>query len=168
MLKRWLSVTFLGMIALLPLSVSAETYGQALERECPNGASIKVLDRRIDEADAMQDSIRYQLHFDEAREYFRCSKNVTDPYAADVATLLYANELEFSARTNGEEDERGHTAASAANELAASTRFDDIRKQAISIRDRVRKAADVSHNAIYGAPESSPSPAFVPTDTPTP
>jgi hypothetical protein len=167
-LKRWLSVTFLGIIALLPLPGSAETYGHVLERMCQNGDKIKDLDRRISEADAMQDSIRYQLHHDEAREYFRCSTTATNPYDADIATLLYTTELESSARTNGEEDERGHTAASAANELAAATRFDDIRRRALITRDVLRKAADTAHNAIYGASAPSPSAALVPTDTPTP
>jgi len=172
MLKRWLSVPFLGIIALLPLPGLAETYGQVLGRMCPNSAEIKDLTSRISEAEGMQDSIRYQLHRDKARALFRCSKNSMNPYASDIATLFYASELEDSARTNGEEDERGHAAASAENELAASTRFDDIRKMAITFRDQIRKAADNSHNAIYGASASSPSPEVVPpempTDTPTP
>jgi hypothetical protein len=149
--------------------VSAETHGQALERMCPNGASIKDFERRIHEADAMQDSIRYQLRYDEAREFFRCSKTVTNPYIVDSATFLYAIDLAQSARTNVEADERGHTAASAFNELAASTRFDDLRKLAIDLRDSTRKYADEAHNAIYGSSDPSSSPATeVPTDTPTP
>ena len=167
-MRQLLAVTFTGMIAFLPISVSAETNGQALERMCPNGASIRDLNRRIGEADAMQDSIRYQLHYNIAREYFRCSKTIADPYLSDLATMNYSTDLWVSARTNEEEDERGHTAASAANELASATRFDNIRKIAISLRDMARKAANEAHNAIYGASEPSPSPAFVPDNTPTP
>jgi hypothetical protein len=155
--KRWLSVACLGIIAILPLSVSAETYGQELQRMCYNGDKVKDLDRRISEADAMQDSIRYQLHYDQAREYFRCSKIVSNPYASDIATYLYAIELFESARTNREKDERDRTVEATANELAAVTRFDDIRKQALFLRDWAAIQMIVL-----------PSPKVVPTDIPTP
>lgn len=148
-LRQLLAIAFMGMTVLLPLTGLAETYGE-IARTCQNGDKIKDLDKRISKAAAMQDNVRYQFHFDEAREYFLCSKTAMNTYTADIATLLSWIELNESARTDGEEDERGHMAASAENKLAAATLFDDIREQALKFRDLIRKQADESHNAIYG------------------
>jgi hypothetical protein len=149
-----LSVAVVAGVAL-PRSASAETLLRFLEGACPNGSQILALQKRTDEADALEDGRRHADHRELARLYYRCSQAQGSPYMRDVATLFYALNLDASARTNGEAFDRGTMAADVCNDLAAATRFEDVRRMAIRNRNQFRRDAQAAYETIYGSPEPS-------------
>ena len=152
------------LLFAIPLRAYSETYEQFVERACSNGPRIISLHKRATEAQAMlEDSRSSQLSREEAREKYHCSQNASDPYLHDVALLLYADELLASLRTNGDFDNYATVIASTLNDLAAATRFPDVRERALKGKDVARASQKDAHNAIYGVEATQPpSQAYAP------
>ena len=145
----------------------AETYRQYLERVCPNRVQIIGLRKKDDEAHAMMDNGRFDIERQLAREYYRCSTDINDQYGHDIALLFYGSSLYESLRTNGENDEQGPMVASRMNDLAAATKYADIRRLALKLKAWALKDAQDAHAAIYGSPTPA-QPAYTPTPEETP
>lgn len=153
----------IAFIAVANSVASAESYGHFMGRACYNGKTLAELFNKADEATAMLDESRYQTYKELALQSYRCSANASDPYLHDVAAYFYSLYLYLSLRTNGDEDQNGPLVSSRLNDLAAATRFSDIRAMSLKLKKQVIAATKAAHTAIYGASEPSP-----PEDTPTP
>jgi hypothetical protein len=117
------------------------------------------LEARANEADALRDDDRFEAHHELARAYFRCSKSIVDnPYLADSAMFSYALQLHLSAHGDDALD-RWRQTAQILSDLAAETRFADIRSRAIYVRDAMRRTAEKVGLPLFDTPAPAESTA---------
>ncbi len=131
------------LAARADLSPSATKYLQAT---CPNATELLAASRAADEAAAVNDPDEWQAHRESARQFFRCGETTKNPYSRDLAHLLYAGELSLVASTRPSPTlDDAHQAldmydrvVKVANDLAASTKYDNLRQKALALRDLIR------------------------------
>ncbi len=150
------SATVLVIVcAMMPLVASADTYEQVLEHNCPNAHQIASLRERDDEAEALLDKDRFALERALAREDFRCSQQVSDPYLHDAALLVYGNDLLNSFLQNdGDALRYLPFVAKQMNDLAAATMFEDIRHHALALKKLALSDEETARNELFGAPST--------------
>lgn len=142
--------------ALAPLAALPETYGQDIARVCPNGSKIATMIRKIDEAVAMVDPSRFALWKQASLEIYRCSQASIDAYSRDIAKYFVGQYLYLSTKTNGQVMEVLPHVVYTMNELAASTKFADLRRMALKLKSDSNEAIAAAHDAVYGTPEPHP------------
>jgi hypothetical protein len=154
-------------LAAFPGQVGSETTNQIMSRgyqmmsrACPSALAKETQGNR---QMALDDPERYETFQQAAGLYYDCAQRLSDAHARDWAKFLYAYDLALSANTAETWLGRSLIAQSAANDLAASTRFPDVRKIAIEFREDVRKMYRQTYNELYGHyPDATPEP--MPTD----
>jgi hypothetical protein len=131
-----------------------------MSHACPLALAKEVLGNR---QMALDDPERYETFRQAAGLYYDCAQRPSDAHARDWARLLYAFNLALSAKTAETWLGRSLIAQNAANDLAASTRFPDVRKIAIEFRADVKRMYRQTYNELYGHyPDATPEP--MPTD----
>lgn len=120
---------------------NAETIGQILAHNCSAAYHVDQMEQR---AHSLADDDQYALAKKAAGLYYDCAQNASDPYVHDLARLNYLYLLSVS---DPSDDERHLVqmlvlVKDQANELAASSRYPDIRSQALKLRDST--AAELS------------------------
>jgi len=161
-MKRLAAAIVATIVVANTSPASAESREGFLERVCPNGAALKILDRRVEEAWAMQDSDRNAISRDLSRALYRCSTRTPKPYAKDTAALLSGNFLLLASPRTREAPLFFAHVATLMNDLAASTRFSDVRLSALDTKRlalNAEKEMQAAIDSVDGATESpSPSP----------
>lgn len=119
------------------LPASGETAGETLSRVCPTARTV---DREHRRAHSLADDGEYDLAKRAATLYYDCYQTLTDDYARDLVYLQYLMVLPDSVRPSDDTHliKVLMLASSGSNELAASTAYPDIRRQALFLRKNVR------------------------------
>jgi hypothetical protein len=101
---------------------------------CPNGARVGELHHQYERAYALLDENRFSIAKKLAAALYDCSMAVRDPYEKDVARYFSLDYLALGSFSKGDSEQ----IAGQCNELAANTRFPDVRKMALKLRDDLR------------------------------
>jgi hypothetical protein len=133
MIRLAIITPLLAISVLLPVVGLCESYAHSYIRMCPNGAQIARLQHQFDRADALLDDGRFTLAKKLASALYDCSTSLSDPYERDIAKYFSISYVAYSSFKRDSE-----RIASQFNELAANTRFRDIRRMAIKARDQLR------------------------------
>jgi len=133
MIRLAIATPLLAISVLLPIAGLCESYAESYIRMCPNGAQIGSLSRQLDRAEALLDDNRFSLAKKLAAALYDCSTRISDPYERDITRYF---SLLYVAHSSYKKD--AESIALQFNELAANTRFRDIRRMAIKSRDALR------------------------------
>lgn len=114
----------------------AQTRAEILARNCPAAYHEDKMQQR---AHDLAENEQYPLAKKAASLYYDCAQNLSDPYAHDLARLIYLELLSVSvpASDSSRLTDVLILVKYKANELAATTRFSDIRSIALNLRDSV-------------------------------
>lgn len=148
----------------IPLGAGAETVAQLIHSGCPNGTRITDLEKQIAEAVAMVDASSYALEKKLALEYYRCSSVTTDPYVKDFATFFYADSLFQAERTNRDTVDTSPTLIYKLNELAASTKYSDVKKHTLVLKAQVKADLDKVNAYLHPPVPASDLPTVPPDE----
>lgn len=119
-------------------AAQAENYDTLLMRNCANGARAVSVERRANALLSRTNSSQSDSLFKEAaRLFLGCARSTRNPYARDWYMASYIEDLFLSAPDPA--DPAVGVAAKAADHLAATTRYSDVRTQAIKLRDGIRQ-----------------------------
>jgi hypothetical protein len=151
-----------GLLALAgamlwPVPANAETFADKFASDCPNGNRIVELQQQVSDAQKKAPDSRFALLGELSQEYFFCSIAVADPYVRDAAKYMTSSDLWLSARTNGDALKNDPGIISAMNELAAVTKFIDIRTVAEKLKSDVIADFAKANAAVYGPPPAPPT-----------
>lgn len=138
------------LLLLFSCPSAAETNGEALTRECPYAAMAANLQKRAEEASALNDSEQYALYKKAARLYYHCSREMEAGSPKDWATLTYATDLFLSLHTNGDFLEGAPIVITALNGLAYTTEYDYIRAGALRMKALAKKGFRGSYYEVNG------------------
>lgn len=145
----------LGFSAILIICVNsplrAETISALISTKCPNGRAISTLEKAATEKLALHEKGYEAMQKALARLYYRCKQSTSDAYVRGWADLFYALSIGNS--------ESGPTDVLVVmqleiidlNELAFSTRYQDIRKAALETRRNAAKHFASIYRAAYSA-----------------
>ena len=154
-------------LAILARQADSETISHMMARSCPAAWAADVLAQR--EA-AVDDRREYESFLQASGLYYDCAYRLRYPsYERDWAIYQYASRLMSSGETPEESVRRTWIAQMAANELAASTRFVDVRKKALVLREDAKRQYRLAYKSLYGnfpdaTPEPMPTPEPMETD----
>jgi YHS domain-containing protein len=148
-----LAVTF---AILWPAPAYSETFNDKFAKDCPNGSRIATLQQQLSDVKTKDAEARLDLTGELSQEYYFCSISVADPFVRDAAKYLTSSDLWLSARTNGDSLKNDPVIITAMNELAAVTKFSEIRLVALKLRADVSADFAKVNAAVYGAPEPAP------------
>jgi hypothetical protein len=132
-----IAVVVLLLVLACRTTATAGSVGEMLSNVCPDAYSV---DRQEVRAHALADASQWRLAKEAAGLYYDCYQRLNDPYPRDMAHYEYLAFLSVSALPNDDSQtiQTLTIAAHGANELAASTPFSDVRKQALWLRDNCR------------------------------
>lgn len=139
----------------------AKSYIESMYHVCPDGAQIRIIGKQYLEASALGDEVTFALASKLARLFYECSQSGVDRYSSDIA-LLYITHLQATFRTSEQQIEKDYITLAAANDLAAATRFPDIRSRALKEREMIRKFYNDAYKALNPGSESTPPPFQTP------
>ncbi|MGA8574238.1 MAG: hypothetical protein WB609_00935 [Candidatus Cybelea sp.] len=105
-----------------------------LSRVCSNGAALRVADTAASEAQAVNDSDRFELAQEAAREYWRCAHNIDNELAYDIARLQYAIWYAYSFSTHAEFLQHAQQIYGVIDGVYSSTKNEQVRTQASYLR----------------------------------